>query len=170
MLVTCPTSDALITGIPADEKLLCGNVAVYAIINIVINSFTIMRRTHERGTKVRLSFSGGPHTSVNMAKSMENAGSWTLSGSKEAMKVLKNFKIATTCCSEVQRSKRAISYVFSPMTFTSSILCSMFTGACGPTEKLSRTLVPRLCILHMIVKLIYYCCCCHCCCCCCCYY
>ena len=35
-----------------------------------------MRRTYERGTKARLSFSGGPHAPVNMAGSMEevNAG------------------------------------------------------------------------------------------------
>ena len=51
-----------------------------------------MRRTFERGAKARLSFSGGPHAPVNMADSMENAGSWTVSGSKEAMEVPKNFK------------------------------------------------------------------------------
>ena len=51
-----------------------------------------MCRTYEHGTKARLSFSGGPHAPVNMADSMENAGSWTVSGSKEAMEVLKNFK------------------------------------------------------------------------------
>ena len=50
-----------------------------------------MRRTFERGTKARLNFYGGPHA-VNMADSMENAGSWTVSGSKEAMEVPKNFK------------------------------------------------------------------------------
>ena len=32
---------------------------------------TIMRRTYERGTKARLSFSGGPHAPVNMVESME---------------------------------------------------------------------------------------------------
>ena len=32
-----------------------------------------MRRTYERDTKARLSFSGGPHAPVNMADSMENA-------------------------------------------------------------------------------------------------
>ena len=37
-------------------------------------SHTIMRRTFERVTKARLSFSGGPHAPVNMADSMENAG------------------------------------------------------------------------------------------------
>ena len=30
-----------------------------------------MHRTYERGTKVRLSFSGGPHAPVNMADSTE---------------------------------------------------------------------------------------------------
>ena len=30
-----------------------------------------MRRTYERGTKARLSFSGGPYAPVNMADSME---------------------------------------------------------------------------------------------------
>ena len=51
-----------------------------------------MRRTFERGTRLKLSFSGGPHAPVNMADSMENAGSWTVSGSKEVTEVLKNFK------------------------------------------------------------------------------
>ena len=50
-----------------------------------------MRRTFECGTKVRLSFSGGPHSPVNMADSMENAGSSIVPGSKEA-KVPKNFR------------------------------------------------------------------------------
>ena len=49
-----------------------------------------MRRTYERGTKARLSLSGGPHAPVNMADSMQNAGSSTISGSKEAMEVSKN--------------------------------------------------------------------------------
>ena len=40
----------------------------------------------------RLSFSGGPLPPVNMADSMENGGSSTVSGSKEAMEVLKNVK------------------------------------------------------------------------------
>ena len=45
-----------------------------------------MRRTFKRGTKARLSFSSGLHA-VNMAESTENAGSWTVSGSKETMEV-----------------------------------------------------------------------------------
>ena len=37
-----------------------------------------MRRAYERGTKARLTFSGGPHAPVNMADSMEevNAGGY----------------------------------------------------------------------------------------------
>ena len=49
-------------------------------------------QSSERGAESRLGFSGGPHAPVNMADSMENAGSWTVSGSKEAMEVPKNFK------------------------------------------------------------------------------
>ena len=62
------------------------------LLTITEASFKIMRRTSERCTKVRLSFSGGPHASVNMADGMKNAGSWTVSGSKEAMEVPKSFK------------------------------------------------------------------------------
>ena len=51
-----------------------------------------MRRIFECDGKAKLSFSGGPHTPVNMADSMENAGSWTVSGSKQATEVPKNFK------------------------------------------------------------------------------
>ena len=40
MLEACPTLDALITWIPADEELLCGNAAVYAVIIIIIIKHT----------------------------------------------------------------------------------------------------------------------------------
>ena len=43
---------------------------------------TIMRRTYERGTKARLSFSGGPHAPVNMAESMED---WVNVGGKSRL-------------------------------------------------------------------------------------
>ena len=93
-----------------------------------------MRRTYERGTKARLSFSGGPHAPVNMADSMENAGSWTVSGSKEAMEVPKNFKDLRKLGVRniAQHSAANVSFpaVFPP-TFTSSILSAMFIGACG---------------------------------------
>ena len=49
-----------------------------------------MRRTFGLGTKARLSYSGGPHAPLNMADG--TAGSSTVSESKEAMEVLKNFK------------------------------------------------------------------------------
>ena len=66
-----------------------------------------MRRTFERGAKARLSFSVGPHAPINMADSMENAGSWIVSGSKEAMEVPKNFKDLTKRgVRNTQRSKR----------------------------------------------------------------
>ena len=55
----------------------------------------ISRLTCERGTKARLSFSGGPHAPVNMTDSVENAGSFdyfVLHGSKITMEVHKNFK------------------------------------------------------------------------------
>ena len=82
------------------EKLYCSiirhdchvNKPSNELLTITEASFKIMRRTSERCTKARLSFSGGPHAPVNMADSMENAGSWTVSGSKEAMEVPKSFK------------------------------------------------------------------------------
>ena len=79
-----------------------------------------MRRTFARDTRARLSFSGRPHAPVNMADSVENAGSWTVSGYKEAMSVPKNFNSAAN-----------VSFpAFFPPVFTSSILSAMFTGAC----------------------------------------
>ena len=58
-----------------------------------MRSFAIIRM-FEGSAKVRLSFSGKPHAPINKADSMENAGSMTsvVSGSKEVMEVLKNFK------------------------------------------------------------------------------
>ena len=95
-----------------------------------------MRRRIERGTKARLSLSGGPHVPVNMADSLKNAGSWTVSGSKEAIGVSKNFKdlrkLDVRNNSAVQRSKRAISFGVFSLILTSSILSVMFKRACGP--------------------------------------
>ena len=90
-----------------------------------------MRRMFKRGAKARLTFSGGPHAPVNMADSMENAGSWTVSGSKEAIEVPKNFKdlrklgvrnIAQYCAANVPFP------AFFPPAFTPSILSAMCTG------------------------------------------
>ena len=107
-----------------------------------------MCRTYEYGTKARLSFSAGPHAPVNMADSMESAGS---------PKELQGFAQAWhTKYSIVQHSKRAISCICPP-TFTSSMLSTAFTAVCGPPEKLS----PRFCcvliyVLRMIVKQAYH--------------
>ena len=85
-----------------------------------------MRRTFERCTKARLSFSGGQHAPANKADNMENAGSWTVCGSKE--EVQKNFK-------DLRKLVR-------------NILSAIFTGACGAPEKLSLALVPRSNVLR----------------------
>ena len=115
-----------------------------------------MRRTHERGTKARLSFSGGPHVPVNMADSMENAGSWTVSGSKEAMEVPKNFKDLLKLGVRNIAQYSAANVPFPSFFHRHSLPYSaMFTGACGPPEKLSVALVPRSCVLRMIVKQAY---------------
>ena len=103
-------------------------------------SLTIMHTTYERCTKARLNLLWwASHAPVNMADSMENAGSWTVSGFKEAMEVPKNFK-------DLQkldiRDIHQYSTAFCPPTFTSSILSPMFSGV-WPAEKLSRLpLVP----------------------------
>ena len=92
-----------------------------------------MCRMYERSTRVRLSFSGGPHAPVNMADSMENVGSLTVSGSKEVMELPENLKALQKLDVQniVQRSKCAISCIVFPPTFTSPILLTMFTGARG---------------------------------------
>ena len=108
-------------------------------------------------TKASLSFSSGTHAAVNMADSVENAGSWTVCGSKEAMEVpnvkdLQKLGVQNI----VQYSTANVCFLcFLPPTFTSSTLSAMFIGACGLPEKLSLTLVPCLYILHMIVKFTY---------------
>ena len=125
---------------PWGSARLCLNWSRYLLAKFwnAISEFHQHAQKVRARTKARLSFSGGPHAPVNMADSMENAGSWTVSGSKEAMKV-----------------PRTTSYVFPPPTFTSSILSAIFTGTCGPPEKLSLALVPRSHVLRMIVKLAY---------------
>ena len=119
-----------------------------------------MRRTFERGTKARLNFSGGPHTPVNMADSMEGLN---IGGKKNT----RNGKLAALYCCAIFRTP---SFRRSSKFFRTSvasldpetvqlpafyILSAMFTGACGPPEKLSLALVPRSNVLRMIVKLVY---------------
>ena len=77
------------------------------------------------------------------------AGSWTVSGSKEAMEVPKNFKdlrkLGVRNIAQYSAANGPFPAFFSIYlsTLTSSILSAMFTGACGPPEKLSLALVPR---------------------------
>ena len=117
----------------------------------------IMRRTYERGTKARLSFSGGPHAPVNMADSMEevNVGG----NPPQEMAPLLH-------CTALYFVRQVFVKFFGtsiasldPETVqlpAFSILSAMFTGACGPTEKLSLALAPRSYVLRMIVKLAYW--------------
>ena len=51
-----------------------------------------MRRKFAHGTKVRLSFSDRPHAPVNIADSMENAGSCSWIQRGDGSQVMKNFK------------------------------------------------------------------------------
>ena len=114
-----------------------------------------MRRTIESTTKARLSFSGGPHVPVNMAKSMENAGNWTVSGAKEAMGVPKNFKdlrkLGVRNIAQYSAPNMRF-HAFYPPAFTSSILSAMFAGPCGLPEKLSLDLVRSVhdCAIRLI--------------------
>ena len=67
-----------------------------------------MHRMYGPGTKARLSFSSGPHAPVNMTDSMENANNLTVSGSKEALEVPKNFndlrKLGTLNIKEIKHA------------------------------------------------------------------
>ena len=72
---------------------------------------------------------------------MENADSWTVSGSKEAMEVPKNLrKLGVRNIAQYSAANVPFPAFLAP-TFRSSILSAMFTGACGPPEKLSLALV-----------------------------
>ena len=81
-----------------------------------------------------------------------------ISGSKEAMEVPKNFKdlrkLGVRNIAQQKFPECHFRRIFPP-TLTSSTLSAMFTGACGPPEKLSLALVPRSHVLRMIVQLAY---------------
>ena len=117
-------------------------------------SFTIMRRTFERGTKARLSFSSGPHAPANMANSMEMpvVGLFL---DPETMEIQKNFKdLRKFSVRNIAQSSAAnVPFPACFSTDISSILSAML--ACGAPEKLSLALMPRSYVLRMIVKLAY---------------
>ena len=109
-----------------------------------------MCRTRERGAKARLSFSGG---SVNMADSMEkvnvggkNAGNGTFAALYSAIFRTPSF------CKSLKFFGTSIASL-GPETVqlpAFPLFSAMFTGACGPPEKLSLALAPRF--LRMIVQ------------------
>ena len=98
-----------------------------------------MRRTLKPGTKARLSFSGGPHAPVNMADSMENGGSWTVSESKKATTAPKDFKdlrkLGVRNIAQYSAANGPFP-AFSPNYIHFIHLSAMSTGASGPPEKL----------------------------------
>ena len=120
-----------------------------------------MRRTYEYDTKARLSFSGGPHTPVNMAEEVNfveknHAGNGILGKLAALYCVIfrtpsfrKSLKFFGTFIASVDPETVQLPAF--------SILYAMFTGACGSPEKLSLALVSRLYVLCMIVKLVYCC-------------
>ena len=110
-----------------------------------------MRRTYERGTKARLNLSVGPHTPVNMVDSVEE-----MNGSGEKRRKWHSRKRLLRCT-----ALYFIRQVFSLRDFhrlfgsRNSPTTDMFTGACGPPEKLSLALVPRSNVVRMILKLAF---------------
>ena len=75
-----------------------------------------MRRTIERGTKARLIFCGGSTRSCKHGR--QYAGSWTASGSEEAMEVPKNFKDLRKLVARNIAQQTCYSLRFFPPTFT----------------------------------------------------
>ena len=118
-----------------------------------------MRRTYERGTKARLTFSGGSHAPANMVDSKEevnvgqrNAGNGT-------------FAVLHCAIFRTPSFRKSLKFFWTSIASLDpetvqlpafSILSAMFTGACGPPEKLSLALVQRSYVLRMIVKFAYW--------------
>ena len=119
-----------------------------------------MRRMYERGTKVRLSFSGGPRAPVNMADSTEELN---VGGEKEPVgnatfaALYYVIFCATSFCKSLNFFGTSIASL-DPETLQLPafyILSAMFTGACVSQEKLSLDLASRSNVLRMIGKLAY---------------
>ena len=101
-----------------------------------------MRRTYERGTKARPSFSGGPAWRVVWKKWMSVLVYCALFRTPSFRKSL---KFLGTPIASLDQETVQLSAFF--------ILSAMFTGVCGPPEKLSLALAPRLYVLRMITRL-----------------
>ena len=98
-----------------------------------------MRRAYERGTKARLSFSGGLHAPVNMADSMEEVNV----GRKDTGNG--TFSVLYSAIFRTPSFRKSLSnYQHSP-----------YYPACGPPEKLSLALAPRSIVVRMVVELAY---------------
>ena len=104
-----------------------------------------MRRTYARGTKARLSFSGGPHAPVNMGDSMEEVN---VGGKKKNAEDAIPETFAALYCVIFRTPSFRKSLKFFGTHIASldpetvelpafSILSAMFAGACGPPGKLS---------------------------------
>ena len=96
-----------------------------------------MRRTCERGTKARLSFSGGPHAPVNMADSMEEENE----GRENAVNgILETFAPLYCAIFRTPSFRKCLKFFRTSIASLDpetaelpafSILSTMFTGACG---------------------------------------
>ena len=109
-----------------------------------------MRRTSERCTKVRLSFSGGPHAPwwiIIWRMTVVGLFLDPMEGGDGSPKELQGF-------TKTWRKKTChIMCYFVPPASTSSILYTIFVGVCDPPKKLILALAPCSYILCMIVKL-----------------
>ena len=111
-----------------------------------------MYRTYKRGTKARLSFSGGPYAPVNMADSMEEVN--VIGGKMQ--------KIQDSVCSALYNAlfRRPV-FCKSLKFFRTSLIqkqltCHVYMSMWPVWElKLRLALVPHSNILCMIVKLAY---------------
>ena len=157
-----PTKIMLLGGIcSAATRPIAECAQLMNLVQVRLNKpVSVMRRTHERDTKARpLSFSGGPHAPVNMAGSIEEVNE---GGEKRRKWHSRNVcsavlrYISYTTFSQILEVLRVFLASLDPETVQLPafyMLSAMFTGACGPPEKLSLALVPRLNVLRMIVKL-----------------
>ena len=113
-----------------------------------------MRTMYECGTKARLTFSGEPHAPVNMADSMGEV----MKVEKNAVNgILETFAPLYCAIFRTPRFRKSLKCFRTSIASLDpeTVLSAMFTGACGPPEKLSLALAPRSNVLRMIVKLAY---------------
>ena len=116
-----------------------------------------MRRMFKHGTRVRLGFSGEPHAPVNMADSMENAGSWTVSGSRGdgSPEELQGF-VKLGVWNIAQYSTANVPFpAFVSTDIHFHTICHVYRSVWPTREAKPRFGVPLLYILHIFVTHIY---------------